>query len=143
MRPDVDGRDKPGHDDLRKIKKTGLDIQALRQQHRVRAVHGLRRIGHGLLQRGRLHRNVLGEEARQRDIALAIAFVAGGQCLACEIASAERRAEQAKIGRCTGKRIVRRGGEAFEQPAAGARQRCQSLPQFCACLLYTSDAADE
>src|SRR2546421_7925007 len=41
----------------------------LRQQHRVRAVHGLGAVDHGLLQRCGLHRNVFGKEPRQRDIA--------------------------------------------------------------------------
>src|SRR5947208_3198618 len=43
------------------------------QQHRVRAVDGIGGVDDGFFQRGRLHRNVFGKEARQRDVALRIA----------------------------------------------------------------------
>ena len=47
----------------------------LPQQHRVRAVHRFRRVRHRLLQRSCLHRDVLGKEPRQCDIALRIAAI--------------------------------------------------------------------
>src|SRR5712671_3991714 len=70
-------------------------VDVLRQQHRVRAGHGLGAVRHRLLQRGRLHRNIFREEPRQRDIAGVIAgrFAARGERFAGEIAAAERRAE--------------------------------------------------
>ena len=48
-------------------------VRQPRQQHRIRAVHGVGTVHHGAFQRTRLHRNVLGEELRQRNIALRIA----------------------------------------------------------------------
>ena len=45
----------------------------LAEQHRVRAVHGVGAIRHGLLQRARLNRDVLGKEPRHRHVALRIA----------------------------------------------------------------------
>ncbi len=38
------------------------------QQHRIRAVDRPGAVGHALLQRRRLHRDVLGKEARERHI---------------------------------------------------------------------------
>src|SRR5438309_1639605 len=61
------------------------------QQHRIRAVHGFRAVGHRLLQRSRLHGDVLGKETRHRHIALRIAGVAtalGGQRFAGQHATA-------------------------------------------------------
>ena len=56
------------------------------------------------------------------DVALRIAGVAialGGQRFAGQHAAAERRAEQAQIGRGARQRVVRRGSDALQQPFAG------------------------
>jgi len=52
----------------------------LPQQHRVSSVHGFSAVRHGALQCRRLHRYILGEEARQDDIALRVAFAEAARC---------------------------------------------------------------
>src|SRR4051812_27662935 len=66
----------------------------LAEQYRVRAVYGVGAVGHRLLQRSRLNRDVFGKEPRHRHVALRIAAVAialGGQRFAGQHAAAERR----------------------------------------------------
>src|SRR5207237_275996 len=85
----------------------------LPQQYRLGAVQCLGAVGHGFFQRSSLHRNVLGKESCQRDIALRIAASlatrARGERFAGKHAATERRSEQPKVGRRAGESIVRRG----------------------------------
>jgi hypothetical protein len=105
----------------------------LSQQHRIGAVHGVGAVDHGAFERACLHRDVFGEEPRQRDIALrvaaAFAGIARGQCFAGEHAAAERGAEQSEIRRRAGQRVVRRRGGALQEPAAGALERGKRVAQ--------------
>src|ERR1700676_4189502 len=55
------------------LNRTTSGEMKLPQQHRVRAVHRLGAVDHRALQCAGLHRDVLGKEPRQRDVALRIA----------------------------------------------------------------------
>src|SRR5258706_14161969 len=109
---------------------------SLRQQHRVRAVHGFGAVHHRLLQRCGLHRNIFGKEPRQRDIARRIAAcfaeIARGERLAGQHAAAKRRSEQPQVRRRAGQRVVGRGSDPLQQPPAGALERGQRVAQLCA-----------
>jgi hypothetical protein len=107
---------------------------ALSQQDRVSAGHRVGAVHHRALQRARLHRDVFGEEARQRDVALRIAQTltqgARRQRFFRELASAERRSEQPQIGCRARQRVVRRRGNALQQPSAAAFERTQRIAQL-------------
>src|ERR1051325_575534 len=82
--------------------------------------HGVRTFCDRRLQPARLHGDVLGEKARQRDTAVAVAAAAFGERILRQHAATRGGGEQPQIGRRAGERRVRRLVELAQQPRGRA-----------------------